>query len=78
MTVVQRRNYFTGILMHRGIYGNAPDCIKDSIQVFPKVIMFIQDVFALAIFMYHAQTVKYLNNHFYTAVHQCGIIYHTL
>ena len=31
MTVVQRRNYFTGVLMHICIYGNAPDYIKNSI-----------------------------------------------
>ncbi len=36
-------------------------------------IMFIQEVFALAIVMYHVQIVKYLNNHFYTMVLKYGI-----
>ncbi len=31
-------------------------------------MMFLQEVLALAIFMYHAQTVKYLNSNFYTMV----------
>ncbi len=31
MTVVQRRNYFKGVLIHRCIHGNAPDHNKNSI-----------------------------------------------
>ncbi len=31
MTVIQRRNYFMGVLMHSCIYGNAPDYVKYSI-----------------------------------------------
>ncbi len=31
MTAIQLRNYFTGVLMHGCICGNAPDYIKDSI-----------------------------------------------
>ncbi len=50
-------------------YCNTPDYLEDSIlRVFFIFMMFLQEALDLTIFMYHAQPVKYLNNHFYTMV----------
>ncbi len=58
-----------GILMHRCIYDIAPGYLKDSILSVSGVhFLFLHEVLALAIFLYHTQTVNYLNNHFYTMV----------
>ncbi len=56
--------------MHRCIYGKlyAPDYLKDSILSVSDIHDFLQEVLSQATFMYQAQTVNYLNNHFYRMV----------
>ncbi len=62
--------------MHNSIYGNAPDYIKDWILSVSDVHNVYTRSFSSGDL--YGQTVKYLNNHFYTTVLQYGTLYQAL
>ena len=74
LNVTQRRDYFMGVLMHRCIYGNAPNYLKDLlIQV-----SHVQQRFTRAsndLYVPRANIELYKES-FYITDHACGIHYH--